>query len=574
MTLVSWESAAQVRPAQPTLGARTKQILVVDGFKFRDLNGNGRLDPYEDWRLPVARRIDDLLAQMKVEEKAGMMLIDSVNAGCGGDLSAESAGQIAGQNMTRAILRNPVTKTPVCSGEARPGGFGGGQVSPTELAKFHNAVQELREGTRLGIPMVFKSNARNHIDPDARFGISEAAGAFTAFPKEAGLAAAALGEEAAKTGRSPVQGDMAVIRDFAGVMGAEWKALGIRGMYGYMADLATEPRWFRVQETFTENADLAANITRTLVQTLQGGTIRDGSSVTPASSVALTVKHFPGGGPQEGGLDPHYTFGKQQAYSSSAGFAYHLKPFRAAIEAGVSAVMPYYGVPTAGRDAKGNPVNLTYDGVVYEQTGFAFSKQIISDLLRANLGFQGYVNSDTGVVNDRAWGLEKKTVPERVAAAVNGGIDVLSGFHEAKVILDLVQKGLVTEARLNEAVKRLFKEQFQLGLFENPYVDAAEAQGAIGNERSRAVALEIQRKSIVLLRNAGDGSAGKPLPLKPKAKVYIAGNLAKAGLEKYGFSVTDGNALAGGVRPSAGTRLCVDFRHGSCEPESRRNLQE
>jgi beta-glucosidase len=551
LTLVGVNLAAGDPPIQPVLAARAKQIITLDGYQFKDLNGNGRLDPYEDWRLPVAKRIDDLVARMTVDEKAGMMLIDSVNAGCGGRLPPEAATQIGDQNMTRTILRNTVTTTPVCSGQARPGGFGGGEVSPTELANFTNAVQELRERTRLGIPMLFKSNARNHIDPDSRFGISEGAGAFTAFPKEAGLAAAALGQEALRTGKTPTNGDMSVIRQFAGVMGAEWRAVGLRGMYGYMADLATEPRWFRVQETFTENADLASNIIRTLVQTLQGDAVRDGTSVTPASAVALTVKHFPGGGPQEEGLDPHYTFGKQQVYGSEAGFAYHLKPFRAAIEAGASAIMPYYGVPTAGRDSKGAPASLTYDGVVYGQTGFAFSKQIVSDLLRAKLGFQGYVNSDTGVINDRAWGLEKKTVPERIAAAVNGGVDVLSGFHDKKVILDLLQQGLLREPRLDEAVRRLLKEQFQLGLFENPYVNAAKATDAIGNERSHAVAMDIQRKSIVLLRNTGETSAQKPLPLKPKARVYIAGNLTKAGIEKYEFAVTDGNAAIDGVRPSA-----------------------
>ncbi len=546
LALVSFGLGAADRLVQPFAAARGKRIIEVDGYRFKDLNGNGRLDPYEDWRLPVANRIDDLLARMTVDEKAGMMLIDSVNAGCGGTLSASSAAEITNQNMTRAILRNTVVKTPVCRGEARPGGFGGGQVSPAELAKFTNAVQALREGTRLGIPMVFKSNARNHIDPDARFGISESAGAFTAFPKEAGLAAAALGEEAVRTGRTPAGGDMTVIREFARVMGSEWRAVGLRGMYGYMADLATEPRWFRVQETFTENADLAANIIRTLVQSLQGDKIRDGSSVTPASAVALTVKHFPGGGPQEEGLDPHYTFGKQQVYGSEAGFAYHLKPFRAAIEAGVSAIMPYYGVPTLGRDSRGEPVSLKYDGVVYGQTGFAFSKRIVSDLLRGKLGFQGYVNSDTGIINDRAWGLEKNNVPDRVAAAVNGGVDVLSGFHDKKVILDLLQQGLLSEARLDEAVRRLLKEQFQLGLFENPYVDEAQAEGAVGNEWSRAVALDLQRKSIVLLRNAGGG-----LPLKAKAKVYIAGNLSKGAIEQFGFTVTDGNRAVDGVRPPA-----------------------
>ena len=208
-------------------------------------------------------------------------------------------------------------------------------------------------------------------------------------------------------------------------------------------------------------------------------------------------------------------------------------------------------MPTAGRDSKGETISLTYDGVVYPQIGFAFSKQIVSDLLRGKLGFWGYVNSDTGIINDRAWGLEKKAVPERVAAAVNSGVDVLSGFHDKQLILGLLENGLLGQSRVDEAVRRLLKEQFQLGLFENPYVEAAKAASVIGNEQNRAVALDIQRKSVVLLRNAGDVPAERTLPLKPKAKVYIAGKLTKAAIEKYGFNVTDGNAQVNGARPSA-----------------------
>src|SRR5258706_15970635 len=165
-------------------------------------------------------------------------------------------------------------------------------------------------------------------------------------------------------------------------------------------------------------------------------------------------------------------------------FSNHMKPFKAAIDAGVSSVMPYYGVP----------ISVTYEGVRYEQVGMAFSKQIVTDLLRGKLGFKGYVNSDTGIITDRAWGLEDKPVPVRVATAINGGTDVLSGFHSKQTIIDLVQAGLVSEARIDEAVKRLLTEQFQLGLFENPYVDAGKAGSIIGNERFRAKAMEAQRK--------------------------------------------------------------------------------
>ncbi len=503
-------------PLQPVISAKIKAVLTVDGKRFKDLNANGKLDPYEDWRLPVDRRIDDLVSKMTLEEKAGLMLINTLNAGAGGAVTSSATDLVNKQKMSRFVFRSVVTVPATDS-----------QVTPEHAAAFTNGVQELGEATRLGIPVIFKSNARNHYEKDPRVGINEAAGAFTEFPKEAGLAAAALGA-----------GSMAPLREFATVMGNEWKSIGLRGMYGYMADLATEPRWYRVHETFTEDADLNADIMRTLVQTLQGTRIQDGTSVSPDSAVALTLKHFPGGGPQEMGLDPHYAHGKNQVYPGG-NFAYHLKPFMAAMDAGVSAVMPYYGVP----------INVTYEGVTYGQTGMAFSKQIVTDLLRGKLGFKGYVNSDTGIINDRAWGLEKATVAERVAAAINGGTDTLSGFSENKTITDLVAAGLVSEARVTEAAKRLLKEQFQLGLFENPYVDARLASDTIGKESNREVGMDLQRKSIVLLQNL-DQDGRKTLPLKAGAKVYTMG-LAKSDTTKYGYVVTDGEALVNGVRPSA-----------------------
>jgi beta-glucosidase len=506
---------------QPVIEARSKPVLTEGGLRFKDANGNTQLDPYEDWRLPVEARVRDLVARMTLEEKAGLMLIDTLNPGCGGVLSRDATTLVETQKMTRFVLRSVVKATAdPCDGSVTQG-FRGFAVAPLQIAEFTNAVQALAESQRLGIPVQFKDNARNHYDTDPRFGISSGAGAFTEFPKEAGIAAAVLGT-----------GDLSPVKALTDVMSREWRAIGLRGMYGYMADLATEPRWYRVQETFTEDADLAARIMRALVEGLQGG------PVTPASAVALTVKHFPGGGPQEMGLDPHYSFGKRQVYPGGR-FGDHLKPFIAAIQAGASSVMPYYGVP----------VNVTYEGVTYGNTGFAFSKPIVTDLLRGRLGFTGYVNSDTGIINDRAWGLEDRPIPERVAAAVNGGTDILSGFSANKTITDLVAAGLVTEARIDEAARRLLTEQFRLGLFENPYVDASAAPGVIGNATHRARGLEVQRQSIVLLQNES-GSAGRTLPLKAGAKVYTMG-MGKADVERYGFVVTDGNHAAGQTRPSA-----------------------
>lgn len=550
-----------VLAAQPHLEARIKPVIASAGLQFKDLNANGKLDPYEDWRLSPERRADDLVQHMTLEEKAGMMLIATNNPDCGGGLSARGQDLIDHQKMTRFILRSKVvSEAPDCrvplTGVALRGGYAQTQL---QAATFTNTVQERLEGARLGIPALFKDNARNHVETNPMFGIAAGAGAFTEFPKEAGLAAAALGAGAPvdRFGTIPnrLRGDMSVLRRFTKVMGQEWSAIGLRGMYGYMADLGTEPRWSRFHETFTEDADLMSDIIGTLVEGLQGPVRADGTSLSPSSSVALTVKHFPGGGPQEMGWDPHYTFGKAQIYSDPSGkygFGYQLKPFRTAIDHGVSSIMPYYGVP----------IDVTYEGVKYDELGMAFSKQIVTDLLRVKLGFKGYVNSDSGVIETRGWGLESFRInPEtqqpysptdRTAIAVRSGTDVLSEFSQNQTVIDLVKSGRLSETlHINPAVKRLLIEQFQLGLFENPYVDAAKAASKIGRDSDKAIGLDIQRRSVVLLQNRGG-----LLPLPAKAKVYVMGFAADAAREA-GFSVIDGNQKMAPAVPSDTQALLI-----------------
>jgi len=538
-------------PAQPELAARSKQTITVKGLHFKDLNANGRLDAYEDWRLPAQKRAADLVRRMTLAEKAGMMLIATNNPDCGGGISERGRTLIETQKMTRFILRAKVnTLAPDCSvkltGFALRGGYA---QTPEQMAGYTNAVQEKMEAGRLGIPALFKDNARNHVEVNPAFGITAGAGAFTEFPKEAGLAAAALGAGAPVTpdGAIParLKGDMSIIRGFTGVMAEEWKAIGLRAMYGYMADLTTEPRWARAHETFTENADLMTDIMGELIAGLQGPVRKDGSSLSPKSAVALTIKHFPGGGPQEMGWDPHYTFGKNQIYTDTSGkygFGYHLKPFRAAIKGGVASIMPYYGVP----------IGVTYQGVRYDEFGMAFSKQIVTDLLRKKLGFKGNVNSDSGVIETRSWGLESyRTNPatgkpftpaDRTAIAIRSGTDVMSEFSVNTTITDLVAKGLLSEGRdIDPAVTRLLIEQFQLGLFENPYVDGAAASAKIGKPENRALGMDVQRKSVVLLQNRGN-----LLPLKPGAKLHVMG-FRPEDITAQGFSLASGPADADAV---------------------------
>ena len=221
---------------RPSVEARSIELLYDEGIPFRDLNKNGRIDIYEDWRLPVDVRVADLLSQMTLEEKAGMLMIDQLNADRGGQVP-ELAGRLVNQeNMRRFIFRNTVTNAP---SDAADNPFFGAQVTPYETAQFTNAVQELCESTRLGIPALFKSNPRNHLEEGWMGGLDASVGAFSAWPKEAGLAATR---------------DMDLLGEFARTVAREWVAVGIRGMYGYCLDLSTEPRWFRITETFTEDA--------------------------------------------------------------------------------------------------------------------------------------------------------------------------------------------------------------------------------------------------------------------------------------------------------------------------------
>ncbi|AJR06163.1 glycoside hydrolase family 3 protein [Photobacterium gaetbulicola] len=560
---------------QPIVQSRVHDILEVDGYQFRDANGDGELAPYEDWRLTSEERAADLVSRMTLEEKVGMMLIDTLNAEAYGYIGTKHQDFVNRQKMNRFIFRNNILTQEeidaLTDEERQDGGAAGGPggpnyvISPREAAQYMNTVQELTERTRLGIPALFKSNARNHIDPNAKAGINVDSGAFTGWPKEGGLAAT---------------GDMELIAEFGEVMRAEWNAIGLRGMYGYMADLATEPRWYRVHETFSSDADLTSDIIQTLVDNLQGEEVG-------SDSIVLTMKHFPGGGPQFLGSDPHYFAGQHQSYPAGK-FDYHLKPFITAIDAGVAAIMPYYGIVGGGDWSINIPDNETNldvgNGQLLEEllhprdhdtlrvanndystevgqpagnVGVAFSKGILDDLLRKKLGFSGVINSDTGIINDpnnphtdyemmhnnRAWGLQDKNKTEQFVIAIEAGTDVFSGFNRNDEIRTVVEQGLVSEERIDESVKRLLKVQFDLGLFENAYVDADKANEIVGNAEFQEKAQLAQRKAVVLLDNQD-----QTLPLRSNTSLFtmgMDGDIAK----EYGFDVTvgdddDGNKVA------------------------------
>lgn len=479
---------------QKELGHRSVQILKIDQREFKDLNKNHSLDIYEDWRQPIDKRIEDLISQMTLEEKVGYLLISTTRME--GDYSFQRElpknPVPLGSGFNEADLSSPVNiftfqplEYPFLSASGTTKGVMDWHLRhfilradpPAKmLAEWSNNLQALCESSRLGIPALIASNPRNHLTKDHAVGLSLGATTFSQWPGELGLSAT---------------GDLKLIREFGNIARQEWHAVGLRKGYQYMADLATEPRWQRIEGTFGEDAQWVSQVIREVILGFQGKKINE-------NSVALTTKHFPGGGPQVEGQDPHFPWGKDQHYPGN-NFQYHLKPFKAAIKAGTASMMPYYA----------KPINTEF-----EEVGFAYSKKILDSLLRKEMGFKGYINSDTGPIMMMPWGMEDQDIPHRYARAMDAGVDLFSGTADPTLLLKTVNEGLIPIERIDLALKRLFYEKFKMGLFENPYVNPEEAEKIVGNSDFQKKADLAQRKSIVLLKNEG-----QILPFKSK-KIY------------------------------------------------------
>ena len=410
----------------PSLEFRVKGKITVDGKEFKDLNGNGELDPYENWQLSDEERVKDLVSQMTLEEKAGLLLIPEFPSFKDGKLVLPN--KMIDQSTRYFIFRE----------------FPSADV----IAGYNNQLQEAAENSRLGIPVVIISNPRNHpgamitpagVDP-------EALGQFSYWPDPLGLAATR---------------DLELIEDFAKMASKEFRAVGIRKLYGYSADVSTDPLWPRIDETFGEDPQIISDIIWRIVKGFQGDILNE-------NSVTTTVRHFPGGGAREKGHDPHFEEGQYNVYPTEGSLVkYHIPSFRAAIDADTTSIMPYYAYPSNKSAEQGLPHFSAEQQ--FEEVGFALNKSFITDYLRRELGFLGYVNSDTSAVMDKAWGA--LPIEERFAKALNAGTNIFSGVANPEPIIKAVNDGLVKEERVDRSVTYLLTEIMKLGLFESPYVD-------------------------------------------------------------------------------------------------------
>ncbi len=468
-------------------------VITVDGMTFRDLNNNGRLDPYEDTRLPIADRVEDLLSQMTLEEKCGLMVQPMISATKAGGL-IETPSRMTSLTTSEAVVERQISHfNLVFSGDA------------ASVAEWNNNLQRLAERTRLGIPVTVSTDPRHSTGENPATGIRMEG--FSHWPDPLGLAASR---------------DEELVHRFGDVARREYLAVGIRTALHPMADLATEPRWSRMAGTFGEDADLAAQMTAAYIRGFQGEALG-------SESVSCMVKHFPGGGPQEDGLDPHFEWGKEQVYPGD-NFEYHLIPFEAAFGVGVEQVMPYYGIPV---------------GQTSEDVAMGFNHDIITGLLRERYGFEGVVCADWQiaeghkiiggfeVMKARAWGVEDLSVPERYAKAIAAGVDQFGGQESPHHIVGLVQAGTVSEQRIDESVRRILTIKFKLGLFDDPFVDTAAAGTTAGTAEFREMGVEAQRRSVVLLKNGQLADGSSALPVRHRARLYVE-NVAAEVAERYG----------------------------------------
>jgi len=471
---IKWNSTSKDNLAQLGDEAPT---LTVGGHTYRDLNKNGQLDIYEDSRAPIRERVEDLLVQMTLEEKAGMMFITMIATGNDGELMeipsiTDPFSMMLGTNSTMVVQKKMnhfnLLMTP----------------SPDLLVKWHNNIQKMAERTRLGIPITIASDPRHGTKQNVGAGI--AMKEFSQWPSPLGLAAI---------------GDTAVTREFGDIARQELVATGIRMTLSPMADLATEPRWSRTDGTFGEDAHLSAKQTEAYVLGFQNG-LKLGPQ-----SVACMTKHFSGGGPQKDGDDAHFEYGAAQAYPGN-NFDYHLIPFEGAFAANTAQIMPYYGIPV---------------GQTSEEVAFAFNKEIITDLLRGKYGFDGVVCTDWGVISDMvmkpasAWGVEDLTYAERVAKAINAGCDMFGGEEKPELVVEVVKNGTIKETAIDVSIRRILRDKFKLGLFDNPYL-AEDSAKNVGNAAFRKKGRAAQRRAITLLKNEA-----QILPLAANAKVYVQG---------------------------------------------------
>lgn len=488
----------------PDIGVTTCGVIVRDGLYFKDMDNSGELAPYKDWRLSPEERAKDMVAHLRLDQQAGLVLNTLFNTPVA-PTRAEAAGAdgkpefgkiykhhdpdekpIPGPlpGMTMSIDDADVLDKHITAGVYR----GDMRCEAGMVALYHNAGTQMLEYEAckggVAIPYSLHTNPIN-----------------IGYPDSLGIGAAVLGD-----------GNADFVYEMADTDRKMMKAEGLHIMYGPQVDVATDPRWPRTNGTYGERTDVTSDITEALIKGYQNGD--DGLN---EGSVVLTVKHFPGDAPSENGFEPHVPIGQWRIYRTPGSMEkYHLPPFQCAFDHKASSIMPDYSRIAAD----GRAVPQTYRGEVTstESVPSAYSKELLTDLARNKMGFDGYINSDSGITSVQIYGVEDLTVPQRYAKAISAGTDVIGGNTDPENIVKAVEDGLLPKADLDRASYNRLLSLFRTKRVDNPYLDPDQADQARQDnfDGARKKAYKANQKAVVLVKNHGG-----VLPLAKEKKVCI-----------------------------------------------------
>lgn len=476
-------------PNGPVVSTVNRKVLEQDGFVFKDIDGTGTVSAVNDWRKPAAERAAAYVKTLSVKEKIAQLFISDWRmakypvtgpmANLYKDIEKKTdesgildEGEFRGKTIfgeqylpgTSTLLKDWFNRHVILRANA----------TPADLADWMNEADAVCETCEHFIPVAAASNSRNE-NGELVFGMNDAGGVMATWPGTMGIAAAVKGSK------------IDIIDKFATTIRREWNACGLRKGYMYMADTVTDPRWQRTYGTFGEDPALISEIMEHLIPGIQGseqGVTEDG--------VAVTTKHFPGGGARENGFDPHYAAGQWNVYATPGSLeTYHLPPFAAAVKAGTSSIMPYYSKPAAAKSAPQH--DLAGNTVKMDPYGFAYNKYFIDTILRGQMGFEGYINSDTGIAHNMAWGVEMLDVPERIGFAVtNAGVDVISGLFDNEDGMEAYNRGKNDYYDTHPIPEGFTKDQLVL---------TDEATRVVATPSDWEAAADCHRRSVVLLKN-------------------------------------------------------------------------
>ena len=485
-------------------------LLERDGYVFKDLNRNGELDVYEDWRRPLGERAENLAALLSIDEIAGLMLYSEHQA-----VPTDSAGYWSSTYNGVSLSRSGLPHSAISDKQKKFLSEDNLRAvllvraeSPRIAAEWNNNLQAFCEGIGHGIPVNISSDPRHEAEAFAEFNAGSG-GKISQWPCQLGLAATF---------------DPELVREFGRVASSEYRALGIATALSPQADLGTEPRWFRFYGTFGEDPVLARDMVKAYVDGFQTSDGKDRiEGAWGYESVNCMTKHWPGGGSGEGGRDAHYCFGKYSVYPGND-LEEQLVPFLGgafALNGGTdctSAIMPYYTIS----------YNIDPSG---RNVGNSYSSYIVNDLLREKYGYDGVVCTDWAITHDyqkvedatgKCWGYENATEAERHFAVLEAGVDQFGGNNEKQPVLDAYRLWVdkygeaSAQERFRKSARRLLMNMFRTGLFDNPYVDPARTESLVGCPEYMAKGFNAQLRSVVMLKNRNAA-----LPQSRRAKVWF-----------------------------------------------------